>query len=193
MAFFGKLFGIGNDLTDQRAQEIYERDQKNMAIAMQQATQNQQNLYAQSLQQASVNTNYGNYYGPYTTTTGGAGIGLPGVTTGITGTYATANAVPGTVNVIYGTGQATYNPQHIIYTPEPSGMLVDVHFIDATGSRHIMTIDQSYLDMISKISLAHNNFLASKPKILPDPDFDLDELAQASELVESLDGARPEG
>lgn len=107
------------------------------------------------------------------------------------GTYTTYNTVPVTslnnVNAI--TGQAIYH--HVAYLPDPTGRLIDIQFCDALGKLSLITIDEAFMDIMAKVCAAHLKM--QPPRVFAEPDFDLDELAAASELVESLDGARPEG
>lgn len=128
---------------------------------------------------------------------GGAGyspVGGAYITTGVT-TTSVYGAMGGGGG---GNGAVWLQPNAVYTTPmvgQPNGINVSIAFTDTNGRTMILDIDGAYVNIMQEISTNHlkmHGFNPNPPAALPDPDFDLDELAMASDLVEQLDGARPE-
>lgn len=109
---------------------------------------------------------------------GGAGIGTPLPTI-----YTTASPA------VWQSGVNVATP----YIPGPSGFIANVMFTDANGYTHHISVDSSFVHLIDQISHAHRslrqyiNPVQNKPS-LPDPDFSLDDLGVAEELIEEMNG-----
>lgn len=122
---------------------------------------------------SSAGVHYGTIYHPV----GGGG----GVPTAIP--YVIPGSINNNVNAVWTTAAV----------PSPTGTIVTITVTDANGFDNVMEIDAAYYDTMNYISMMHRQRIASRPKCLPDPDFDLDDMEKAAELLEGLDGPRPEG
>lgn len=154
--------------------------QQEMLRAQAQAYQAQMaNVYnpytnQQGIQSVGINSNAGTALGG--TYTVQAGTGAYTTTGGLGGNAWTVPVAPGT---------------YTVQVQLPSGQAHDVTIVDADGKEHVIKVDVSYLSWINDINYGHRSIIAQRPKALPDPEFDLDEMEKASEILEGLDGTHP--
>ncbi len=114
------------------------------------------------------------------TTTGGA--------VGIVGGYAGAISGGGYgvyPNTIY-SGPATGYTMHF---PNPSGETIMYLLVDAAGATHPIMIDKNHTSIIDALNHASGmrpTIVPSQYRSLPDPDFSIDEMAEAEKVIEEL-------
>jgi hypothetical protein len=87
-------------------------------------------------------------------------------------------------------------------TPNPTGVLVSIAFIDANGQTWCLTIDQAYAQIMAQISQYHsyrsmsvaqqapNPWPTPAPSKMVDGDFSFDEMEEAELLILELEGGR---
>lgn len=200
MGFFDFIGKIDNAMETQRQTELRLKmarlkAEKDMHEDMQEAKLkymaiNSYDPYAQlNSQQAAYNQqqgaqNQGLASGYVTTTSGTGGITF----TGNSNWTVTPGSINNNVNAVYATQTAPFS-----FIPAPSGVSTEVTLIEDNGVEIMIRIDEAYVEIIQQISAQHKFRLANVPKALPDPEFDLDEIATATELLEDLYGERPKG
>lgn len=112
-------------------------------------------------------------------------------------TVATATVNHNPYSTVYGitTGGTTYGIAQggVVYNAPAPQVVQTNHsmpltFVDFNGTQHHMEVAGELYALMYQYSEYHRSRVKSIPKCLPEPDFDLDEMAQAAELVESLNG-----
>ena len=93
-----------------------------------------------------------------------------------------------------GLGGAGFNNLGVSYVPGGSGVTSMALLIDANGMGHYIQVDMNFVGMLDQMSTVHKSTLyfgqptPTPQTCLPEPDFSLDDLGVAEELIEEMNG-----